>query len=139
MAWLKRFRCDEQGTAIVTFVLVAPLFFFLTFGAFEGARIFHAYLVITNEAREAARYGAVNHGRTDVALPTLVRDYIYQRTNGVINQAGLNPPPSVIVTAGQQPHIDVTIYYRVNLIIPMIRAVVGNEFPVVAHSSMRGE
>ena len=55
-------RRREKGTSTVIFAFVAPLLLLILFATMEAGRVFSAWLVITNEAREAARYGAVNHG-----------------------------------------------------------------------------
>lgn len=123
----------------VAFVLLAPVLLLVLFGALEGGRVLSAWLVITNEAREAARYGAVNHGREDVSLAMLVRDHLDQRLRGVLDERGLSPATSVVVTAEESPHVVVTVGYEVELIVPVVREVLPNPFPLVAQSTMRGE
>lgn len=123
----------------VAFVLLAPVLLLVLFGALEGGRVLSAWLVITNEAREAARYGAVNYGREDISLPTLVRDHLDQRLRGVLDERGLSPATSVVVTAEESPHVVVTVAYEVELVVPVVRDVLPNPFPLVAQSTMRGE
>ena len=52
-------RNRQQAVTIVTFALVAPVLMLILFGTMEMGRVLSAWMVITNEAREAARYGAV--------------------------------------------------------------------------------
>ncbi|MBI2322979.1 MAG: pilus assembly protein [Chloroflexi bacterium] len=123
----------------VAFVLLAPVLLLVRFGSLEGGRVLSAWLVITNEAREAARYGAVNYGREDVSLATLVRDHLDERLRGVLDERGLSPATSVLVTAEESPHVVVTVAYEVDLVVPVVRDVLPNPFPLVAQSTMRGE
>jgi Flp pilus assembly protein TadG len=123
----------------VTFVLLSPIIFLLLIGTMEAGRVFSAWLVITNEAREAARYGAVNYGREDVSLAALVRDHLDRRLSGVLVQDGLDPAPTVEVTSEAAPRVVVTIFYNVHLVIPIVREVLPNPFPLAAQSAMRAE
>lgn len=123
----------------VAFVLLAPIIFLLLLGTMEGGRVFAAWLVITNEAREAARYGAVNYGREDVSLATLVRDHLDRRLSGVLAPSGLAPAPTVEVTNETTPRVVVTIFYHVDLVVPLLRDVLPNPFPLAAQSAMRTE
>lgn len=61
---LKRFgyrygKKKERGQAMVEFVLVLPVFLLLVFGIVDFGMGFHAWLTVTNSAREGARLGAV--------------------------------------------------------------------------------
>ena len=53
-----RRRRDEAGQAIVELALVLILLLLLLVGAAALGRAFHAYIVITNSAREGARYAS---------------------------------------------------------------------------------
>lgn len=57
-------RAAQPAVSTASFALMAPLIFLVLFGTMEGARVFSAWLVITNEAVEAARYGAVRYDST---------------------------------------------------------------------------
>jgi Flp pilus assembly protein TadG len=51
-------RRDEAGQAIVELALVLILLLLLLVGAADVGRAFHAYIIITNAAREGARYAS---------------------------------------------------------------------------------
>lgn len=123
----------------ITFSLVAPIFLLLTFGAMEGGRVLSAWLVITNEAREAARFGAVNYGRTDVDLASFVQGHVYDRVGGVLTTARLTPAPAVVVSNSTPAQVGVTISYQVDLVVPIVNRVLPNPVALVARSTMRGE
>lgn len=129
----------ESAASTATFALLAPVLFLVLFGAMEGGRVLFAWNVITNEAREAARYGAVNYGRTDVDLQALVEARLDNRLRSVLPAANITPPPSVVIQPDPARHVDVTVYYRVPLVIPLVRQVLPNPFPLRATSEMRGE
>ena len=135
----------QQAATIVSFALVAPFLLFIIFGTFEIGRVLNAWMIITNEAREAARYGAVTYDSAKDAAAeqsaeqTAVRAFIANRLNGVLDQAYLTPAPSVIVTSESAPRIQVTIYYQVPLVVPLVSQFLPNPFPIAARSAMRGE
>ena len=52
-------RRGEKGQSLAEFVLVLPIFLILAFAIIDFGLGFHAYLTVTNSAREGARLGAV--------------------------------------------------------------------------------
>ena len=52
---------NSPAVSTVSFALIAPIFLLIVFSTMEMGRVFNAWIVITNEAREAARYGAVTY------------------------------------------------------------------------------
>jgi Flp pilus assembly protein TadG len=135
----------QSAVTVVTFALIAPVFLLIVFGTMEVGRVLNAWLIITNEAREAARYGAVTFDAGAdpsaelAAERTAVRAYLAQRLQGVLDQRYLSPQPDVTLTTEARPRLQVTIYYRVPLVIPVVSNVLPNPFPVAARSAMRGE
>lgn len=135
----------EKALSTVAFALIAPIFLLIVFGTLETARVFNNWMVITNEAREAARYGAVTFdGTLDYATQqatqrAAVSAYISQRLNGVLDPQYLTPAPDVTVTTDARPRIQVTIYYQVPLVIPLVSQILPNPFPLAARSAMQGE
>lgn len=49
----------ERGQSLAEFVLVLPIFLILVFAIIDFGMGFHAWLTVTNSAREGARLGAV--------------------------------------------------------------------------------
>jgi Flp pilus assembly protein TadG len=132
-----RFLRRQEGVSTVAFALMAPIILYLLFGVMEAGRVFEAWLVITNEAREAARYGSVNYGLTDSAtLNQAVLSYLDGRLAMSLAPSGIYRQPVVNTSGGT---VDVTVYYQVPLVIPLIKTVFPNPFPLAAHSVMRGE
>ena len=49
----------ERGQALVEFALIVPIFLLLVFAIVDFGMGFHAWITVTNAAREGARVGAV--------------------------------------------------------------------------------
>jgi Flp pilus assembly protein TadG len=66
--WFKDRGCKsahhEDGQALVELALTAPLLFFILFGAVEFARFSYAGVEVSNAARAAVQYAAMNGGYT---------------------------------------------------------------------------
>ncbi len=133
-------RRREKGTSTVIFAFVAPLLLLILFATMEAGRVFSAWLVITNEAREAARYGAVNHGGPE-GTEASIQSFAINRLRGQLDTSAesLYKPPYVDVDPTGKPQVDVTIYYQVRLVIPLVSTVLPNPFKLTARSVMRGE
>jgi Flp pilus assembly protein TadG len=138
----------EEGATIVSFALAGILFLFIIFGLMEMSSVLSAWIVITNEAREAARYGAVTYdGTVDPATElaneqVTIRAYVQQRLNGQLAVSGVYRLPDVAFIptgSNQSPLVQVTIYYQVPLVIPVVANMLPNPFPIAARSAMRGE
>ncbi len=56
----------ERGQAMVEFVLVLPVFLLLVFAIVDFGMGFHAWLTVTNSAREGARLGAVRGTNAEI-------------------------------------------------------------------------
>ena len=61
--FLRRLILDStrsSGQGLVEFALILPVLILIFFGALDLGRAFHALIVITNAAREGARYGTLH-------------------------------------------------------------------------------
>ncbi|MDO8689216.1 MAG: pilus assembly protein [Dehalococcoidia bacterium] len=132
---------ESKGQAMVEFALIAMLLMWIFFGIIEGGRIFSSWLIITNEAREAARYGSVGVG-DPARQPTLiadVKDRVSQRTTGILDQSQL----SSIATMGPDPNypqwLKVQINYNVEILAAPLLIWFPKFVPLTAVSTMRTE
>lgn len=132
---------ESKGQALVEFALIAWLLILMFFGIIEGGRIFSSWLIITNEAREAARYGAVGVGDPG-RQPTLVADVqnrVFQRTSGVLDASQLG----ATATLGPDPNtpqwLRVQINYKVEILAAPLLAWFPKFVPLSAVSTMRTE
>ena len=87
---MKRRGDREKGQSMAEFAIVVPIFLLLLFAIVDFGMGFHAYITVTNSAREGARVGAI--GANAATVETRVRD-----TADSLNQANL----SVTVTNAQ--------------------------------------
>lgn len=128
---------NDRGESTVEFALIAIILIMVTFGIVEGGRIFSNWLVITNEAREAARWGALRV--PDRATVADVNALVRSRTQGVLDQAELAPA----VTSGPDPAdpqwVTVQVNYNVRLFSPPLLPFLPNPVPLSASSTMRTE
>lgn len=104
-----------SGQELVEFALVLPLLLLLVFGAVDLGRLFHAYITISNAAREGARYGIIYPEDTAGILTITRRE---AQASGL----DLNPAVSAVVVSfpqglGQRLPIRVTVTYHFHLIL----------------------
>jgi Flp pilus assembly protein TadG len=55
----KGIRRGERGQSLAEFVMILPIFLILVFAIIDFGMGFHAWLTVTNSAREGARIGSV--------------------------------------------------------------------------------
>lgn len=129
-----------MGTAVAEFALMSPLIFLLIFGFMEGARIFSAWLVLTNEAREGARVAAVVNGQ--VADPSVVAcARVLERANGPLDTSRLTCSVETALDAGGNvSDLTLTLGYSIELVNPVARSLFApSPVSMAARSSMRPE
>ncbi len=56
----------EGGQSLVEFTLVLPIFLLVLFAIVDFGMAFHAWIAVTNSAREGARLGAVRGSATEI-------------------------------------------------------------------------
>lgn len=56
----------EGGQSLVEFALVLPIFLLVLFAIVDFGMAFHAWITVTNSAREGARLGAVRAAAADI-------------------------------------------------------------------------
>ncbi|MGM0501113.1 MAG: TadE/TadG family type IV pilus assembly protein [Bacillota bacterium] len=126
---------DKKAQAIVELVLVLPILLLLLFGIVEFGRIFHAYLVIANSAREGARVGSIKN--SDSQITTAVEDSV-SPSNLDLNQLTIDISP----TEGSRSSGDsltVEVEYQVDLFLPIITNLLPDPFPISSAMVMRVE
>jgi Flp pilus assembly protein TadG len=58
----RRKRASTEGTSLLEFALVVPMFFLLLFGLMDFARLFYVEITLQNAVRQAGRYAITgNH------------------------------------------------------------------------------
>lgn len=82
------FRNRRKGEAIVEFALLAPMLIFILFALVDFGRVFDAWVVSTNAAREGARY-ASSYAAQDYMTTAQVQQLGKQKTFDYLD-GGLN-------------------------------------------------
>lgn len=112
--------------------LILPVLLVLLFGIIEFGRVFNAYLVTSQASREGARVAALGSG--DFQVAQAARD-----------AAGIFDPADVVVDiepAGPREKgeaVSVEVSYDVDLVAPIITAVLPDPFTVTNTTVMRVE
>jgi len=104
---LRRLRSGGRGAAMVELALALPVLLLLTAGIWDFGRVYSAYMVATNAAREGARWAAL--GKDETAVKDRVRAYIdsgdVSRADVIFNQAEVG----ITLPEGNQPGDPVTV------------------------------
>lgn len=101
----------ERGQAMTEFALIVPIFLLLVFAIVDFGMGFHAWITVTNAAREGARLGAV--GADSASVEARVRD-----TSGSLDDGQL----TVTVTNAQGAPgeaVTVDVDYDYQLVTPL--------------------
>ena len=152
---------------MVEFGLVMLVFFALLFGIIQGGLIFGSWIVVTNAAREGARFGSVCISRAELSETlgntALCSEGTWSPTNPATNNASIAahtrnaivwPSPGDAdydmqfavnyQTTGDPRLVTVRVDYRMPILFPLVRDEsgrfgAGNKFPLGAESAMRIE
>ncbi len=125
----KRFLHSERGQALVETAIVLPLFALLLLGMVDGGRVFSAWMVVTNSAREGAREAAVGGTLSDVDVR--VQDAMADVTPFTVTATNLGGP------SGQS--VSVAVSHDVTLLTPLIGSILGGVVTVHSTAVMRLE
>ena len=122
-------RKGEGGQSLAEFVLVLPIFLILVFAIIDFGLGFHAWLTVTNSAREGARLGAVRapgSGFCDMDPSTKATDITcrVRETASSLDQAKLTvtvfcPNPNGICPGTPGTSVNVKVDYDYDLITPL--------------------
>lgn len=125
---MMKFHREQHGQALVEMALVLPLILLLLFGVIEMGRIGHAYITVSNAAREGARLATIGGKDSEI------RDAVLNAAPG-LNSSAL----TVVITPNQFNRqsgqgVSVQVTYPVQLMIPVISNVIPN--PVIVNSTL---
>jgi hypothetical protein len=158
-------RWPQRGQALVEFALVSLLFFMLSFGVFDMARLFQSWVTVQHASREAARYaitgrydcdGSVS-GRNECIVWT-AEDATGGLTGGGFNGEAVEvetrawdydcatgigcswPDPAFADATGKQcDQIEVTVSYKHKFVLPVLEAIAPSGITVVGRQRMTME
>jgi len=124
---------NQKGQSMVEMALILPILILLIFGIMEFGRIFNAYLIVTNAAREGARTAVV--GATDPEIRAAI-----DSTAGTLDTTVLAvyiTPASYLRVRGTS--LTVEVQYPVRVYTPVINNITGDPFLVKSQTTMRVE
>jgi Flp pilus assembly protein TadG len=153
-------RERSRGQSLVEFALILPVFLTLTLGVVDGARVFSAYIAITNAAREGALYAAQGTNYTKwcsststVACPAAysasnqstdpdnIAYRVQQETSGltqsniVLSQPSCDGTATPAVCDSSSTKVTVTVRYSMTLFVPLISAFMGSPVQMTASTT----
>lgn len=123
----------ERGQATVELALVLPVLLLILFGIMEFGRVFSAYLVITNAAREGARLAAVGADDTAIVQRVIEAADSLETSNLTVT---ISPAYSSRATGTET---EVAVNYSIDLVTPVLSGVVPNPMPLAVQATMRVE
>jgi Flp pilus assembly protein TadG len=126
------FSCD-RGQAVTELALVLPILLLMLLGIVELGRLFHAYLVVQEAARDAVRYVSVAQSDAQVEQVILQNTASLQSAQVTYE---ITPQPSG--RRSGEP-VSVTVQYPVQLITPVLSSLLPNPYVVSSTMTMRKE
>lgn len=132
---MRRFLRSERGQTMVETAIVLPVVVFMLVAMVDAGRVFHAWIVVTNGAREGARAGAARQS------DTVIVNRIDEAMNGW--ECGVADPETncvrdgVLGTSGTP--ITVTVTHDVTLLSPLIAAFWGDVVTLSGEATMQLE
>lgn len=133
MRFLNQLIKGKKGQALVEMALILPLLLLLFMGIFEFGRIFGAQLLISNLAREGARYGVVGHN--DIEINNIILERHAWLDQNLINVTIV----PVFEERVRGSSLEVEIDYPLILMTPIIADILPNPLPLSANCLMRVE
>jgi Flp pilus assembly protein TadG len=122
-------KLNEQGAVAAEFALLLPVLLTILFSIIEFGMIMYGREVVTNAAREGARFGIV------ATAPKPSAGAIESISNGYLTGTGVNAADVTFVATGAQtanPNpLIVTATYNYNWLIPYIPTMLGVPNPLV--------
>jgi len=124
-------RGSQKGQAMVELALVLPVLFMLLLGIVDFGRVYHTNLVVMHSARQASREAGL--GRSDAEIIDMAR-----RTAMGLNTSNLTvtvSPPFSARSIGTI--VTVTVSYPINMLNPLLGAVLPRNFVLVGRVAVR--
>lgn len=131
---MRRFLRSERGQTMVETAIVLPIVVFMLVAMVDAGRVFHAWLVVTNSAREGARAGAA---RQD--WPTMTARIEASMNGWVCGPDAICTNPNTNVQGASGTPVDVRVSRDVTLLSPLIAALWGNTVTVTGDATMQLE
>jgi len=122
----------SSGQSLIELTIVLPLILLLVIGVFDLGRGIYYFSAIHNAAREAARYGAVNHCDT-----TGIINMAQQMTIGLGDGVVVNDPTEFYTLDGELDRIVVSVEYDFQPVTPLVGVFLGEDGEIKLASDAR--
>jgi Flp pilus assembly protein TadG len=104
-----RTRHPEKGQSLVEAAIILPILLLLLAIVVDAARAFEAYIVLTNAAREGARYASLEPSPSFPEIRTLVQDDVVGSGTNITHMGGFDVGNVDVFTTTQV--VTVTVNY----------------------------
>lgn len=110
-------RRRERGQSLVETAIVLPVLVLLLAAVIDFGRVIDAYIVLTNAAREGARFGSVKPSLTVGEVEQIVVDDVLGSGTNITQMTGFNAEQNVTVEGQEEGSevVKVTVTYQFNL------------------------
>lgn len=129
---LSAFVRRQEASAAVEFAILAPLLLLIAAGMIQAGSIVQTAMVVSNAAREGARYAAVSDPNAAQHALSYLQDELGSRTDVTL------PALSSIVVSGStvgEP-VTVTVPVSVSVNLPIMSNLLGTSVPIDGTATM---
>jgi Flp pilus assembly protein TadG len=133
-----RSRLDERGQALAEFALVLPVLLLLIAGIIEFGRAWNMNQVVTDAAREGARYAVVADGK--ITLDSVEQNVKSRLALGAVDTASAVVDITGPFHAAGQMTVSVSAQYRMRFVGALMHWLTGSEdITIDTQATMRSE
>ncbi|WDC84543.1 pilus assembly protein [Caloramator sp. mosi_1] len=123
----------KKGQALIEFTIILPILLLIIMGIAEFGIMLNSYLTIQNASREGARQGIM--GANDYEIYNVVLDSLENLDETKVNLT--ITPSDTNRKSGDE--LKIKIEYQYDLIIPIIKNILGGSVILKGETSMRVE
>lgn len=124
---------NKKGQALVELAILLPILLLILMGIFEFGRVFNAYLIINHASREGARVAAV--GNDDGEISQTIHDAIFYLEPSNLS-ISISPSKNY---RKRGDSVEINIGYDIEIIMPIIQAIIPSPLHLEAKTIMRVE
>ena len=145
---IKKIFRSPKAQSMVEMAIMLPLLLLILFAIIDFGRVFGAYMLIHDLARDGVRAGVVGATQTEIENQIVANDsflnIVPDRTSD--SSTYLKDRKDVHIQPDESGgsrvvgnSLSVTINYDVDIVTPIISSLVTDPFPISAHYTMRVE
>jgi len=136
---VKRLLRSNEGATVTELAFILPVVLLFLLGTMEVAHALGVWVTLTNEAREAARYGVAGVRDGDSNISTEIQTYAKDRLAGTLDITKLTITPTVVPVAGSTAGtVTVIEQYPLTFATPFMQQLMGT-VTVTGQAVMRAE